>query len=231
MRAFRDHLEACGAAASTIARHLSALRRLADELELDPTIGRVRSDAAPPRPPRALSAAQYEQLLRGPDRRSTRGLRDHAILRLLGDCGLRRSELAALAAEDLEAVQRHHDPRLRPAVAPTRPADQLGSPRPPRQTRQGPLHPPLSPRPRRPQRVVAAPPRGPAPTACSSPSPTAAALPAPLSAAAIGDVVARYARELELPPHLASAHALRHTFCTRLVVLWGLVTRSVGWSG
>lgn len=120
MRRYRDQLENSGAAASTVARHLSALRRLADELDLDPTIGRVRSDAAPPRPPRALTPAQYDQLLRGPDRRSTRGLRDHAILRVLGDCGRGAQNSQPSSPRTSRASHVTTTPRLRPAVAPAR---------------------------------------------------------------------------------------------------------------
>src|SRR5204862_5674626 len=57
---------------------------------------RRRSTAQPRRPP-----AEYENLLRVPDRRSVRGKRDYALLRVLGDCGLRSAELRRLVARDL----------------------------------------------------------------------------------------------------------------------------------
>jgi integrase/transposase len=52
-------------------------------------------------PPATISPAQYEQLLGAPDLRTPAGVRDRAILRLLGDVGLRPSEVCALNLEDL----------------------------------------------------------------------------------------------------------------------------------
>lgn len=220
MRRYRDALEACGAAPSTIARHLSALRRLADELDLDPTIGRVRVEGPPPRPPRALTAGQYEQLLCLPDRRTIRGIRDHAVLHLLGDCGLRRSELAALAYGDVVPVARHDDPRLRPAIAPQRSQQTNWDLHVRNAKRRKARSIPLS----RPALDALTTWRDHRPTAAtdrifiSLPSRRAPERdPAALSPAAIGEIVARYAARLvELPPHLATPHALRHTFCTLL---------------
>src|SRR4051794_26637293 len=44
---------------------------------------------------------EYENVLRVPDRRSARGKRDYALLRVLGDCGLRSAELRGFVARDL----------------------------------------------------------------------------------------------------------------------------------
>jgi len=52
-------------------------------------------------PPETLSEMEYENVLRVPDRRSARGKRDYALLRVLGDCGLRSAELRGLVARDL----------------------------------------------------------------------------------------------------------------------------------
>jgi site-specific recombinase XerD len=48
-----------------------------------------------------LTDSDYANLLRVPDRRSLAGKRDHALLRVLGDCGLRSAELRGLRAQDL----------------------------------------------------------------------------------------------------------------------------------
>ena len=56
--------------------------------------------------------------VRRADRRTRRGRRDLAIMLLLGQAGLRRSEVCALRYEDLEELRRHPDPRRRAAVAP-----------------------------------------------------------------------------------------------------------------
>jgi len=49
-------------------------------------------------PPETLTAVQYGNLIRAPDKRTLVGKRDHALLRLLGNCGLRNAELRALTA-------------------------------------------------------------------------------------------------------------------------------------
>jgi integrase len=48
-----------------------------------------------------ISPAQYERLLLEPDLTTPVGVRDRAILRLLGDVGLRPSEVCALKFEDM----------------------------------------------------------------------------------------------------------------------------------
>jgi site-specific recombinase XerC len=52
-------------------------------------------------PPETITESDYQTLLRVPDRRSQIGKRDHALLRLLGDCGLRSAELRGVIARDL----------------------------------------------------------------------------------------------------------------------------------
>ncbi len=54
-----------------------------------------------PGPPETLTDTDYSNLLRVPDRRSLAGKRDYALLRVLGDCGLRSAELRGLQAQDL----------------------------------------------------------------------------------------------------------------------------------
>ncbi len=51
--------------------------------------------------PEVLSPADLDRLLRSPDPRHPRGLRDRALLELLYACGLRVSELTSLRPEDL----------------------------------------------------------------------------------------------------------------------------------
>ncbi len=109
----RDHvleyligLRKRGLAPRSLARHLSSIRRfhryLAAEglLAADPT-----ADFESPRHvqplPRVLSPAEIERLIDAVDTSTTRGLRDAAILELFYSCGLRVSELAALALKDV----------------------------------------------------------------------------------------------------------------------------------
>jgi integrase len=52
-------------------------------------------------PPATISPVQYERLLLEPDLTTALGVRDQAILRLLGDVGLRPSEVCALKLGDI----------------------------------------------------------------------------------------------------------------------------------
>jgi site-specific recombinase XerD len=62
-------------------------------------------------PPETLTTVQYGNLIRAPDKRTLVGKRDHALLRLLGDCGLRNAELRCLTARAIRrprANSTHH---------------------------------------------------------------------------------------------------------------------------
>jgi len=217
VRQWRDHLEREGRSPATIAHHLSALRQLADRLDADPAIQRVHADRVAPREPRALERPEYDRLLAMPDRRSTAGKRDAAILVVLGDAGLRRSELAALTYDDVAPVRRHRDPRLRPAVV-DRPADQTDFVVHVRRAKRGRARTvPLS----RAALTALVAWRDARPAAATdriftSLPRTRTGQPGPLSANAVGEVVTKHARAAGLPDHLQTAHTLRHTFCTLL---------------
>ena len=77
------------------------VRALARELGRHDVAAGVRVPRHKPGPPETLTEVEYENLLRVPDRRSVRGKRDYALLRVLGDCGLRSAELRGLVARDL----------------------------------------------------------------------------------------------------------------------------------
>ena len=102
---YRASLEAAGLSPSTINVRLSAIRKVFREAadnglcsqEHVASIGRVKG--APRRGTRTgnwLDRAHAERLLALPDRETTAGKRDRALLCLLVGCGLRREELAAL---------------------------------------------------------------------------------------------------------------------------------------
>jgi integrase/recombinase XerD len=105
--AYGRHLTACGgrggasAAPATVRVYVSMIRALASELGLKDQAADVRVPRHEPGPPETLMDAAYTNLLRVPDRRSREGKRDHALLRVLGDCGLRSAELRRLRAQDL----------------------------------------------------------------------------------------------------------------------------------
>src|SRR6202049_905708 len=103
--AWRVSLEARGLGAVSINVRITAVRKLAVEAadngllapELANGITRVKGVASKGiRLGNWLSIKQAQTLLNTPDARTTKGLRDRAILAVLLGCGLRRSEVAAL---------------------------------------------------------------------------------------------------------------------------------------
>lgn len=205
VRGYRDQLEREGRSPATIAHHLSALRQLADRLDADPAIQRVHAGRVAAREPDALERAEYDRLLAMPDRRATAGKRDLAVLTVLGDAGLRRSELCALTYDDVAPVRRHRDPRLRPAVA-DRPGDQTEYIVHVRRAKRGKARSvPLS----RAALTALVAWRDARPTAATDrifvSLPRTRTAPAPLSPNAIGEIVAKHARAAGLPEHLKTA--------------------------
>ena len=77
------------------------LRALARELGRDDVAAGVKVPRHTAGPPETMTEADYQNLLRVPDRRCQLGKRDHALLRVLGDCGLRSAELRGLIGRDL----------------------------------------------------------------------------------------------------------------------------------
>ncbi len=105
--AYGRHLTTSGgrggrpAAPATARVYVSMVRALARQLGREDAIADVRAPRHVPGPPETLTDADYANLLRVPDRRSLQGKRDYALLRVLGDCGLRSAELRGLRAQDL----------------------------------------------------------------------------------------------------------------------------------
>ena len=105
--AFGRHLEVTGGRgggpASTATRrvYLNMVRAPARDLGLEQEADRVRVPRHRAGPPETLTDVDYANLLRVPDRRSVIGERDVALLRVLGDCGLRSAELRGPRAGDL----------------------------------------------------------------------------------------------------------------------------------
>ena len=77
------------------------VRVLARQLGREGAIADVRAPRYEAGPPETLTDSAYANLIRVPDRRSMAGKRDYALLRVLGDCGLRSAELRSLRARDL----------------------------------------------------------------------------------------------------------------------------------
>jgi integrase len=115
--AYGRHLATVGgrggrpAAPATSRVYLSMIRALARDLGREDQIEGVRVPRHEPGPPETLTDTDYANLLRVPDRRTLAGKRDYALLRVLGDCGLRSAELRGLRARDLRRPRsnaRHH---------------------------------------------------------------------------------------------------------------------------
>ena len=70
VRAYRDALERAGRSPATVAKHLSALRGLADAVGADAAMKTVRSARVARGEPRALDQDDFARLLRMPDRRT-----------------------------------------------------------------------------------------------------------------------------------------------------------------
>jgi site-specific recombinase XerD len=115
--AYARHLASGGgrggrpAAPATARVYISMVRALARQLGREDAIGDVHAPRHEPGPPETLTDGDYANLLRVPDRRTVVGKRDYALLRVLGDCGLRSAELRGLRARDLRRPRsnaRHH---------------------------------------------------------------------------------------------------------------------------
>jgi site-specific recombinase XerD len=91
------------ASPATRRAHITMLRALLTQLGLDEDAAAVRVPSHRLGPPETLTAIEYGNLIRAPDRRTLVGKRDHALLRLLGDCGLRNAELRMLT---MRAIRR-----------------------------------------------------------------------------------------------------------------------------
>ena len=216
---------------STIAKQFSALRGFArwlsldDELavDVDPRIQLVKVTGGDPPLPRALTADELRRVLSMPDRSTTRGIRDLALLQLLARAGLRRAEAATARWEHLVQVERWPDGQTRSAVA-TGPADETSWAIRVEHSKRGrsrtvPLAATVvgaleawrrTGAAQAAQRASAAPPIFIALPHARAPEAGGTAL----SAAAIGDVAARYTAAAGVPEDRRTAHALRHTFCT-----------------
>lgn len=107
--AFRDRLLAGGMKPATICRKLSAIRSVYDHLRATGALERNPADPKLVRSPRRatirrtspLTVEELMRLLEAPDRKSEMGLRDHAMILLAAQAGLRREELCAMRDEQL----------------------------------------------------------------------------------------------------------------------------------
>ena len=198
-----------------MAKQLAAIRQLALALGVQ-GVGRVKSEPVEEGVPRPLSQEQYARLLKMPDRRTTRGKRDLALLHLLGTAGLRRQEATDLRIDDIEERRRAPDGRLRAAI--------VGSPSFWVVVRRGKrAHRREIPLDREALEAIEAWYRA-RPT-CGVDEllvslPRRRQEPRKLGVRDVGRIVAHYGALAELPQepvNLRTPHTLRHTFCSHLV--------------
>jgi site-specific recombinase XerD len=215
--AWRDELAAQGLAPSSVAQRVSAVRRLAAAIGADALVQQVRCTQIQHERPRALSDLELSRLLARPDRRTTIGTRDRAILELLARAGLRRSELAGLQLGDVQERGRQPDARRRTAIAPRR-GEQTALEVVVRASKRGrtrtvPLHAEAHDALRR---WYAARPAAASDALFVSLRQRRSATSEALSPSAVGDDVAKHAEAAGVRDDRRTAHALRHTFCTML---------------
>ncbi len=111
IRDFLSHLHQRSNAKSSIARKLATIRSFYRFLHAQGKVPYnparlVQNPRLPDRKPRFLSLSEIETILKLPDSKTDRGIRDRAILELLYACGLRVSELVQANVEDLSLTQR-----------------------------------------------------------------------------------------------------------------------------
>ena len=91
----------------SVARHLVAIRHffrfcLTEEILTEDPAANIESPKFRQNLPEVLSLQEVERLLEQPNSSTAGGVRDRAMIELLYSCGLRVSELCAVAVEDLQ---------------------------------------------------------------------------------------------------------------------------------
>ncbi|HXZ11953.1 MAG TPA: site-specific tyrosine recombinase XerD [Candidatus Sulfotelmatobacter sp.] len=91
----------------SVARHLVAIRHffrfcLTEEILTEDPAANIESPKFRQNLPEVLSLQEVERLLEQPNSSTAWGIRDRAMIELLYSCGLRVSELCAVAVEDLQ---------------------------------------------------------------------------------------------------------------------------------
>ncbi len=113
----RDSLEALRRSPARIAKRFSALRALADALDADPLIVKVRSQRVARGPASCASRERVCAAVADARRALYPRQARPALVYLLGTAGLRRSEPCALVLSNVDECRRSGDGRLRRAIA------------------------------------------------------------------------------------------------------------------
>lgn len=108
VRRYLMHVQKNGAAKTSVARKIAALRAFfkycvkRELIRIDPTEG-IRAPKQPRKLPKVISEDNISALMAAPDPTTPEGLRDRAILETLYATGLRISELLSLKVRDVES--------------------------------------------------------------------------------------------------------------------------------
>lgn len=108
VRRYLVHIQKNGAAKSSVARKIAALRAFfkycvkRELIPIDPTEG-IRAPKQPRKLPKVVSEDYISALMAAPDPTTPEGLRDRAIFETLYAAGLRISELLSLKVKDVDS--------------------------------------------------------------------------------------------------------------------------------
>ena len=104
---YMKHMQSEGKAVSSVSRSLASVRALYNYLLLKDCVsknpaGRIKTPRQEKRLPQILTPEEVDKLLRRPDKKSAKGVRDRAMLELLYASGIKVSELISLEIDDID---------------------------------------------------------------------------------------------------------------------------------
>ena len=107
MSAYVDYMQSIGKAVSSVSRSLASLRALYNYLLLKGKVGanptyKLKIPKVEKRLPQILSLREVDNLLSCPDTKTSKGIRDKAMLELIYATGIKVSELIALNVGDAD---------------------------------------------------------------------------------------------------------------------------------
>ncbi len=110
IEAYLEHMKEEGKSIATISRTLASIRAFCQYLVKEQVIKEnpaqlIALPKIEKRAPRILSEEQITHLLEQPNRKDSKGIRDHAMLELLYATGIRVSELISLKTTDINLQQ------------------------------------------------------------------------------------------------------------------------------
>jgi len=104
---YMKHMQKKGKAASSVSRSLASVRALFNYLLLKGAVGknpagRIKTPKQEKKLPQVLTLGEIDNLLKRPNKKTPKGLRDKAMLELLYASGIKVSELISLNTDDID---------------------------------------------------------------------------------------------------------------------------------